>query len=77
MHSPYRITLIHKNIPNMVGQIATKSAQNNFNINQMSNGAKGEMAYTMVDFCDEPTNQLLNDLQSINEVIRVRVIKRK
>lgn len=40
----------------MVGQIATKSAQNNFNINQMSNGAKGEMAYTMVDFLRR-TNQ--------------------
>ncbi|CAI2578316.1 Erythronate-4-phosphate dehydrogenase [Apilactobacillus kunkeei] len=77
MHSPYRITLIHKNIPNMVGQIATRTAENNFNIDQMSNGAKGEMAYTMVDFCDEPTKQLLDDLRAIEQVIRVRVIKRK
>lgn len=30
--TPYRITLIHKNIPNMVGQIATSLANANINI---------------------------------------------
>ncbi|KOY78249.1 Phosphoglycerate dehydrogenase [Apilactobacillus kunkeei] len=77
MNSPYRITVIHKNIPNMVGQIATKAAENNFNIDQMSNAAKDKLAYTIVDFSEQPTSKLLAELQLINDVIKVRLIQNK
>jgi D-3-phosphoglycerate dehydrogenase / 2-oxoglutarate reductase len=48
-NTPYRLTLIHKNIPNMVGQIATLLADAGINIESMSNAARKDVAYTIVD----------------------------
>ncbi len=47
--TPYRITVMHQNIPNMVGQIATILANANINIENMSNAAKDKVAYTIID----------------------------
>ncbi|MBW1604966.1 phosphoglycerate dehydrogenase [Lactobacillus sp. Sy-1] len=73
--TPYRITLIHENIPNMVGQIATMLADYDLNIEGMSNAAKEHTAYTVIDLDQEPTEEVIDKLSQINAVIRVRVIK--
>ncbi|UQS87220.1 phosphoglycerate dehydrogenase [Nicoliella spurrieriana] len=74
-NTPFRLTLIHQNIPNMVGQIATKLANNDLNIEGMSNAAKDKIAYTIIDLDEEPTEDLVDALTQINSIIRVRVIK--
>ncbi|MHA8110489.1 phosphoglycerate dehydrogenase [Lactobacillaceae bacterium Melli_B4] len=70
----YRVTLIHENIPNMVGQIATKLADAGFNIEGMSNAAKDKIAYTMIDLNQAPADEIIDQLRGINAVNRVRVI---
>ena len=44
-----RITILHKNIPNMIGQLTAVLAQENMNISLMTNKSRKEYAYTMID----------------------------
>lgn len=44
-----RITILHKNIPNMIGQLTAVLAQENMNISLMANKSRKEYAYTMID----------------------------
>ena len=70
-----RIAILHKNIPNSLGQFTSAVASENINIASLQNASKGEYAYTMLDL-DTPTSaEVVEDLKRINGVIRVRVIK--
>lgn len=70
----YRILVMNKNIPNMVGQISTILAGENINITEMINKSKGDYAYTMLDVATEPSKKATDALSSIEGVIRVRVL---
>lgn len=75
--SPIRITLIHKNIPNMLGQISTVAANYKVNIENMINKSRGDHAYTMIDVAtmDAKTKEaLLSALSKIDSMIKVRLI---
>ena len=70
-----RITVMHKNIPNTISRFTTVVSGHNINISDMLNRSKGEYAYTMLDL-DEPTPaSLAQMLESLDGVIRVRVIR--
>lgn len=69
-----RITLMHKNIPNMIGQFSSVLAKDNVNIADMTNKSKGEYAYTMIDIDSEVPETVAEDLKEIPGVIRVRVL---
>jgi D-3-phosphoglycerate dehydrogenase len=70
-----RIAINHKNIRNMLGQISTVLAGKNFNIVDMINKSKGEVAYTLLDVEDEVTEEVVNALIAIDGIVKVRVIK--
>ncbi|WP_288529376.1 phosphoglycerate dehydrogenase [uncultured Secundilactobacillus sp.] len=73
----YRLTLMHQNIPNMVGQIATLLAQAGINIEGMSNAAKEKVAYTIIDVDHlqaEQDTQLVTRLGAIDAVYRARLL---
>lgn len=77
-HSPYRITIINKNIPNMLGQISSTIAEMNINIDNMVNRGQDDYAYTLVDIAcdDEQSAQAVATRLTKNpDIIRVRVIK--
>ncbi len=69
-----RITIAHKNVPNMVGQIASCLAKEHINIANMINKSKGNYAYTILDVETVVTDETLSHLSSIEGVIRVRSI---
>ncbi|MGI6562901.1 MAG: phosphoglycerate dehydrogenase [Clostridia bacterium] len=69
-----RLTVCHKNIPNMVGQISTFLAQSNINIENMLNRSKGENAYSIIDYEGDITPELVGKIQNIEGVLRTRVI---
>lgn len=76
--SPYeggRLTLIHENMPNMVGQITTLLAQENVNIAHMNNRSRGKIAYTMIDVDQVVSEQTVRRMEAIEGIVRVRVIK--
>lgn len=76
--SPYRITVIHRNIPNMLGQITTTIADAGINIENLVNRSRDNFAYTIVDVTDlndDKQKQVLDALNQIDAVGRVRLIK--
>ncbi len=70
-----RITLLHHNIPNMIGQFTGVLAKDNMNIADMSNKSKGKFAYTMIDIDSEVPEMVADDLRAIEGVLRVRILK--
>ncbi|WP_125567000.1 phosphoglycerate dehydrogenase [Companilactobacillus insicii] len=77
--APYRFTIIHQNVPNMVGQITTILARIGINIASMSNAAKKDTAYTIIDVdnLNDNSSELLQQIDKIPEVYRARLIKHK
>lgn len=69
-----RITILHRNVPNMIGQFTAILAEDGINISDMTNKSKKEYAYTMIDVENEITEEIVEDLKKIKDVLRVRVI---
>ena len=70
-----RIAILHKNIPNSLGQFTSAVADDNINIAGLQNASRGEYAYTMLDIDQPASKEVVEHLKSINGVLRVRVIK--
>lgn len=70
-----RITVIHENIPNMLSQISNQLAKDGINIEGMINGSRNNVAYTMVDVTGDISESVVKDIEGIEGIIRVRVIK--
>jgi D-3-phosphoglycerate dehydrogenase len=70
-----RITILHKNIPNTLGQFTAVLAKENINISDLINRSKGEFAYTMLDLDEAPTEDAIECLKKVEGVVRVRVIR--
>ncbi|MBR4761828.1 MAG: phosphoglycerate dehydrogenase [Clostridia bacterium] len=72
--SEKRICVIHKNIPNMLTAITGIVAENNVNIENMLNKSRGDFAYTMLDVSGIDDNEVLTKIESVDGIIRVRII---
>ena len=70
-----RITIAHKNVPNMLSQFTTLFSKDGVNIENMVNKSRGDYAYTIFDICNPSTEKLVNELQAIDGVIKVRIVK--
>lgn len=74
--TPVRICILHKNIPNMIGQITKILADLHINIDNFMNKAKGENAYSMLDIdSNTVTDETITTLNQIEGVFKIRVIK--
>lgn len=71
--TPSRIGLLHKNIPNMIGQITGSFTAHN--ISNLTNKSRNEFAYTLLDLDSAVTDETIERLGKIHGMIRVRVIK--
>jgi len=69
-----RITIAHRNIPNMVGQITSLLASQNINIANMMNKSKGNAAYTIIDIDGTVSDEMLDQISKIEGIIKVRMI---
>lgn len=72
--SDARITLNHRNIPNMVSQITSVMGSKNINIATMQNMSKKAWAYTILDIDGEAGPDILQALEAIDGVVKVRLI---
>ncbi|MCP4653709.1 MAG: phosphoglycerate dehydrogenase [Candidatus Omnitrophica bacterium] len=73
-NSGYRLLVMNKNIPNMVGQISTILAEANINIIEMLNKSKGENACNIIDVSNQPTEGIVKNIYGIEGVVKVRVL---
>lgn len=70
----HRITVIHKNIPNMIAQITAQLAGANVNIEHLVNKSRKDVAYTVVDSLDDLPADIVEALSAVEGIIRVRVV---
>ncbi len=69
-----RITLIHKNLPNMVSRMTSILGEEDINIEEMVNKSRGQVAYTVFDLNRDPSDACVADLLKIDDVVKVRKI---
>lgn len=69
-----RITILHRNIPNMIGQFTALLAKDNVNIDDMTNKSRGSYAYTMINVDNDVAEDVVKGLEMIEGVLKVRVI---
>lgn len=73
----FRLAMIHKNVPNMIGSITGLIAEGAYNIDNLSNRSQGDYAYTLIDVDNitaEQISQLVAQLEKIEHMVRVRAI---
>ena len=71
---PARLLILHKNIPNSLGQFTSAVAKENVNISDMLNRSKGEYACTMLDLDSVVSQAVVDAINAVDGVLRVRVI---
>jgi len=70
-----RVAIFHKNIANMITKFTACFGDEGINITDMMNKSRGDVAYTMMDLEEPATAEMINKLNAIEGVFRVRVVK--
>lgn len=69
-----RICVLHRNIPNMLAQISAVVSEAGVNIETMTNRSKKDNAYTVLDIIGDVPQSVIEGIQTVDGVIRVRKI---
>ena len=69
-----RISILHKNVPNVIGAITQLMSGEGLNIENMTNQSRGAYAYTVLDVDAKPSYMLRDKLQALDTVYRVRLL---
>ncbi len=80
LQSPLRITIVNRNVPNMIGQISAILAKHFVNIDNILNRSRGNYAYTVIDIPEVEMSlleEVTGQIQEISGVIKTRIIERK
>ncbi len=70
-----RLSMIHRNIPNMLTNILSILTAEKVNVENMINKSKGEYAYTMLDLNSRIQDAVLDKVRHAHDMLRLRVIK--
>ena len=73
--SDARVSLFHRNIPNMIGRITALISDSGLNIENMTDKSRGDFAYLLLDVTGDVGEDLADRLTAINGVIRARIIR--
>lgn len=72
--STARITVLHRNVPKMLGQFTGIMAEQGINIALMTNKSRKEYAYTMMDVDAEVPAEVKEKIAAVDGVLRVRIL---
>ena len=72
---PGRLVILHRNIPNSLGQFTSAVAKRNINISDLMNRSRGAFACTILDLDTATPQELVEDLKTVDGVLRVRKIR--
>lgn len=67
-----RVCVMHENIPNVLSRITSAFSAKGINIESINSGAKGEVAYTIVETNEVFDETVLNEISQIDAVFGVR-----
>ena len=69
-----RIAISNNNVPKMLGNLLSIFADENTNVIDMLNKSRGDIAYTLIDVENPPSEAVLAKMRAVEGVINVRVI---
>lgn len=69
-----RVCVIHRNVPNTISQLCGALANVGVNIENMQSKSKKDFAYSLLDVTGKVTQDAVDALEALEQVIRVRVI---
>lgn len=70
-----RVTVCHKNVPNMLTQFTAEFAKLGLNVPEMVSKSRGDYAYTVIDIDGKVSEEVKTALSAIDGVIKVRIVK--
>ena len=70
-----RVAITHKNIPNMLSRFTGVLGNAGINISYLTNKSRGAYAYSIIDTNDTLTEDVVDGLNQVDGVFKVRVIK--
>ena len=70
-----RIACLHKNVPNMLGQLTNIMGEANINIANLQNASRNKYAYTLMDIETRISDEALDEIRAIPGMLRVRIVK--
>lgn len=74
-NSALRICICHRNIPNMLASLSAIVSAEGVNIDNLLNKSKGDYAYTMIDCNADVADTVIEKLNAVDGVLRVRCIR--
>ncbi len=66
-----RLLILHKNVPNIISQIASNISAEGINIDNMANRSKGDYACTLIDMPELASDKLIEKISEIDKIIRI------
>jgi len=70
----YRIAFSNRNVPKMLNQVLSVLAEREINVIDMINKSRDGVAYNIIDIESEPSAELIQALEDIDGVIKVRTL---
>ena len=70
-----RVMVFHRNIANMITKFSACFGDAGINISEMNNKSRGDNAISMFDIDAPASDEIIQKLQAIDGVYRVRVVK--
>ena len=70
-----RITICHRNVPNLITNCAGVFSGAGVNIEHMFDKSRGDYAYSIIDIASPSTDDMVNKLNAIDGVLKVRIVK--
>jgi D-3-phosphoglycerate dehydrogenase len=73
----FRLVIINKNEPGMIGKITDEIGYKNINIADMTHKSRDLIGINLIDLEDRPTQELIDNINKIDHVISVRLCNKK
>lgn len=70
-----RIGVMHRNVKGMIGQYTSVLGDADINVSDLTNKGRGEYAYSLIDVDSPVTKEVVEKLEAIDGVLKVRIIK--
>lgn len=70
-----RIAILHKNSKGIIGKFSNILGDADINITDMTNKSRGDYAYSLLDLESNVTEDIVKELSTLDNVLKVRVIK--
>ncbi len=71
----YRLVILHKNTHNILAQITGTVGNEGINISNLTNQSKGDYAVTILDVDGKVSDEAIEHISKVDNIIKVRVIK--